>query len=161
MDTLTLSVILGVVFFSILTVLVKDNVYSAVFLSLAAALVAVVYALMEIYHIVFLILVVYIGAVILLVLIVASTFRETPIVPSLEYRLGALAIALIVSGFFTIVLMTQTPILPPPTITPSFIEINKGILSSVNYIYSLVGLFIIIVMSLIFAIQLARRGERS
>ncbi len=141
--------------FAVLSIITRDNVYSAISLAAAALAVALVYAFMNIYYIVFAIILIYIGAVVLLILITASMFGHVERM-SANYRLSVLGLALI-SMIPLISLVGDVDAAP---LKLDFPEVNALLLSRTDVVQALVVLFASMVASLLIAIETSRKGGK-
>ncbi len=141
--------------FAVFSIVTRDNVYSAISLAAAALGVAIAYALMNIYYIVFAIILIYIGAVVLLILITASMFGRVERMPT-NYRLGVLGLVLI--SLIPLALFTGNVDVSPVQL--DFSAVNKLLLSSADTVGALVVLFASMLVSLMVAIEVARKGGK-
>ncbi len=141
--------------FAALSIITRDNVYSAISLAAAALAVALVYALMNIYYIVFAIILIYIGAVVLLILITASMFGHVERMP-INYRLSVLV--LVIVSLIPLTYLAGNVAVSPLKL--GFPEVNALLLSRLDVVQALIVLFASIVASLLIAIETSRKGGK-
>ncbi|MCC6020312.1 MAG: hypothetical protein LM577_02950 [Thermoproteaceae archaeon] len=143
-DIVLLSAIL---FFGLLTVIARDNVYSAASLAAAASMTGAYYAYLAQFAPAFLVLIIYVGAVMLLVIVTAAMYASAQ-----RWRGGYFILAsivLVIAAALGVLLWTA----PAPALPASGAAIAPG--DAINIIVLLAA---VAAASLLVGVEVARRA---
>ena len=156
-DVLLLSVLAGVALLFSLGVLVsKDNFYSSLFMSATLILVAAVYALFDLQPVFVLIVFVFIGAIGIVTVALAATYRSEPVRQVSAFWIVPVAI----TAFFIIFAMVCYPVFHPQPMPSGAIEFElMDFLPITEYLLIIIFLISLVVLLLLSVLKIGIGGR--
>jgi NADH-quinone oxidoreductase subunit J len=157
-DMLLLSALAGTaVVFALGVLLSEDNFYSALFMSVTLVFVATIYAFFNLQPVFVLIAFVFVGAIGIVTVALAATYRSEP-----ERQVSGLwAVPVAITAFFIILAITCYPVFHPQPVSSSVIEFElMNFLPVTEYLLLILFLISLVILLLLSVLKIGI-GERS
>ena len=156
-DMLLLSALAGIaVVFALGVLLSKDNFYSALFMAATLVFVATVYAFFNLQSVFVLILFVFVGAIGIVTVALAATYRSDP-----ERQVSGLwAVPVAITAFFIILAIYIYPVLNPQPMSSSAIGFElMNFIPLTEYMLIVVFLISLVVLLLLSVLKMSVGGR--
>lgn len=156
-DMLLLSALAGIaVVFALGVLLSKDNFYSALFMAATLVFVATVYAFFNLQPVFVLILFVFVGAIGIVTVALAATYRSDP-----ERQVSGLwAVPVAITAFFIILAIYIYPVLNPQPMSSSAIGFElMNFIPLTEYMLIVVFLISLVVLLLLSVLKMSVGGR--